>query len=155
MQDNSVAETLRALAASAKGRPEIARLRELIDEIEAALSAGVSRTDIYKALQQHGFTLTQNGFATALYRIRKGRKASGYPVAKSKPSNNGLNSVNGGEAVADEKSGNSGLSRRERGRKVAEPYLEPPLISPLTQRVLDKAKLKKQQPEQNDEGSGD
>jgi hypothetical protein len=77
MQEISIVDALRALATSAEIRPETARLRDIFNDVEAALAAGVSRADVHKTLQKYGFKMTLRGFETALYRIRKQRKQSG------------------------------------------------------------------------------
>jgi hypothetical protein len=74
MQENSIVDALRALATSAEIRSETARLRDIFNEVEAALTAGVSRAEVHKTLQKYGFKMTSRGFETALYRIRKQRK---------------------------------------------------------------------------------
>lgn len=71
--ENSVVCALRALAADNKGRSETARLREVFEDVEAALNAGVKRRAILEALNQHGFKMTLKGFESAMYRIRKQR----------------------------------------------------------------------------------
>lgn len=70
MENNSVAEALRALADS-ESRSGTARLRDVFHEVEAALSAGVSRSSVLETLRRKGFQLTENSFASALYRLRK------------------------------------------------------------------------------------
>ena len=69
-----LAEQLRALAAGERHRSEAARLRDVFDEIEAALRAGVSRQAILDALHEHGFTMNLRSFDTAMYRIRQKRR---------------------------------------------------------------------------------
>ena len=155
MPDNSVADALRALATNSKGRSEMARLREIIDDIEAALSAGASRADVHKTLLQHGYKLTEKGFATALYRIRKKRKVLAHQTTTQKASSYTPNNAKEGENNAINADEYSGLTRRERGNKVAEKYLEPPLLSPLTIQVLEKEKQRKQLMEKKDENSSD
>ncbi len=71
--ENSVVCALRALAADNKGRSETARLRDVIEDVEAALNAGVKRRAILEALNQQGFKMTLKGFESAMYRIRKQR----------------------------------------------------------------------------------
>ncbi len=79
MHGNSVAEVLRALAIGDKSRSETARLRDVFDGVEAALSAGVSRAAVLEALHGQGFTITAKSFESALYRIRK-KKKGGAPA---------------------------------------------------------------------------
>jgi hypothetical protein len=89
MDKKRISDVLRSLASGEKNRSETARLREVFDEVEAALSAGVRRTAIVEALQGQGFTMGLNTFDSALYRIRKRNKAlqesSGKQVLKQPP----------------------------------------------------------------------
>ena len=80
MQENSIVDALRALATSAEVRPETARLRDIFNDVEAALAVGVSRAEVHKTLQKYGFKMTLRGFETALYRIRKQRKQKGGQI---------------------------------------------------------------------------
>ena len=82
MTKDSVADVLRALATGDKSRWETARLRDIVDEVEAALSAGVSRAAVLEALNAQGFTMTLKSFESALYRIRKKRTQPAKPAAK-------------------------------------------------------------------------
>ncbi len=82
MTKNSVADVLRALATGDKSRSETARLRDIVDEVEAALAAGVSRAAVLQALNDQGFTMTLKSFESALYRIRKKRTQPAKPAAK-------------------------------------------------------------------------
>jgi hypothetical protein len=83
MTKTSVADVLRELAKGDKSRSETARLRDVIDEVEAALDAGVSRSAVLEALHGQGFTMTLKSFESALYRIRKQRvkDTAGTPAA--------------------------------------------------------------------------
>jgi hypothetical protein len=77
MLKNSVADALRALAVGEASRSETARLRDVMDDIEAALKAGVSRAAVLDTLQGRGFSMTMKSFESALYRIRKQRLGAG------------------------------------------------------------------------------
>lgn len=92
MDKNSVAEALRALAGS-ESRSETSRLREVFDEVETALSAGVSRTAILETLHEQGFTMTAKSFESALYRLRKQREAGKLPKAKAERVHGSLSSA--------------------------------------------------------------
>lgn len=81
MTKDSVADVLRALAIGDKSRSETARLRDIVDEVEAALAAGVSRAAVLEALNAQGFTMTLKSFESALYRIRKKRTQPAKPAA--------------------------------------------------------------------------
>lgn len=87
MQGNSVAEVLKALAISDNNRSEMSRLRDVFGEVEAALSAGVTRAAVLTALHGQGFAMTTKSFESALYRLRKQRKedSSRSTVAASVP----------------------------------------------------------------------
>lgn len=79
MTSNDLSQALEQLATSDSGRSETARLRDVFDQVEHALDAGVSRQAILEALHAKGFTMTLRGFETALYRIRR-RRAQGRPT---------------------------------------------------------------------------
>lgn len=85
MDRNSVADVLRGLAEGDKARSETARLRDVIDEVETALAAGVSRAAILEALHSQGFTMTLKSFESALYRIRRQRNKEGGKAPKRTP----------------------------------------------------------------------
>lgn len=70
--DTSPAEkALLALAKEDAERTKTARLREMLDTIEATKRAGVSNARIVETLNAQGFDLTLKTFETMLYRIRK------------------------------------------------------------------------------------
>ena len=80
MEKSSVADVLRALATDDRSRSETARLRDVVDEVEAALSAGVKRQTVLDALNSRGFNMTLRSFESALYRIRKQRRGNPAPT---------------------------------------------------------------------------
>jgi len=154
MQKNSVADVLRALATGDKARSETARLRDVVDEVEAALSAGVSRAAILEALHGQGFTMTLKSFESALYRIRKQREKAGQhpapaPLPTAAPAQNLDVSKSGPVAapvepepappVSDETSPGdddlSGLDKRQRREKLADQYIKPETTNPLLKRL--------------------
>lgn len=73
MTKDEVSARLRALATDDKRRSETARLRDVFDDVEATLKAGVSQADVLTELQALGFTMTMASFKSALQRIRKER----------------------------------------------------------------------------------
>lgn len=75
MSKDDVAARLKALAADDKRRSETARLREVFDEVEATLGAGVSQADVLEELHGAGFKMTLASFKSALQRIRKERQS--------------------------------------------------------------------------------
>lgn len=79
MEKNKVASALQKLVASDETRSETARLRDIIDDVEAALTAGVNRMKVLEALHEQGFKMTLRAFDSALYRIRKQRAKQANP----------------------------------------------------------------------------
>lgn len=71
--ESALVEALRGLKQDTSARSETARLRDIFDEVEATLKAGVRRERVLDTLRANGFTLTLLGFKTALQRIRKER----------------------------------------------------------------------------------
>ncbi|RYZ90708.1 MAG: hypothetical protein EOP06_07600, partial [Proteobacteria bacterium] len=59
---------LRALAQGTHDRSEIARLRELMDDVEATLDAGVARSAVFETLRKQGFCMTLKSFESG-YKI--------------------------------------------------------------------------------------
>ncbi|MEY3201973.1 MAG: hypothetical protein RIR70_1523 [Pseudomonadota bacterium] len=76
MDKRAIAETLRALASGDTGRSKIARLRDVIDDVESALAAGVTRTAVLKVLAEQGLDMSLATFGTALKRIRQQRRGT-------------------------------------------------------------------------------
>jgi DNA-binding winged helix-turn-helix (wHTH) protein len=66
-------ESLRELATSDTNRSETARLRDIFEDIETALSAGVKAQIVLETLHKKGFKMSINGFRSAIQRIRKER----------------------------------------------------------------------------------
>lgn len=84
MDKKAISERLRKLAASSNHRSKAALLRDVIDDVEAALAAGISRSSIVKALSEHGLEISLSTFDTTLKRIRK--KRGGKPLSpKAQP----------------------------------------------------------------------
>lgn len=76
-------EVLRRLSEEGPWRSETAQLKHLLEEVEAALAVGVKRELVLEVLHKQGFKFSMRGFETALYRLRKRKKASTSPQAKS------------------------------------------------------------------------
>ena len=70
MIQNDLSVALAELCGS-KERPVAARLREVLPMIEAALSAGATRKQVLKVLNENGFQLELGVFVTNLHRLRK------------------------------------------------------------------------------------
>lgn len=73
MGNNDISEKLQNLARG-KNRSATSRIREVLDDIEEALRAGVRREDVHKVLVESGIELTFASFELALYRIRRAEK---------------------------------------------------------------------------------
>jgi hypothetical protein len=76
MDKEKVSAALQDLAAEYANIPrsETARLREVLDDVEAALTAGASHTAVLETLHAHGFTLTPTSFESTLARLRRERR---------------------------------------------------------------------------------
>jgi hypothetical protein len=74
MDRDIIAERLRALASDDKKRSKAARFRDVIDDVEIALAAGVPRSEIIEELSKHGLEMTLATFATTLKRVREKSK---------------------------------------------------------------------------------
>ena len=148
MQKNSVADVLRALATGDKARSETARLRDVVDSVESALSAGVSRVAILDALHGQGFTMTLKSFESALYRIRKQREKAGQKIAQPAPAPSASAaviqsapvSVSQPEEVApvvSEPVGDdlSGLDKKQRRERLADQFIKPESSNPLLKKL--------------------
>lgn len=148
MQKNSVADVLRALATGDKARSETARLRDVVDSVESALSAGVSRAAILDALHGQGFTMTLKSFESALYRIRKQREKAGQKTAQPAPLPSASAtviqsapvSVSQPEEVApvvSEPVGDdlSGLDKKQRRERLADQFIKPESSNPLLKKL--------------------
>ena len=69
----TAAQALLALSRSSTARTQVARLRELLPDIEAAQAAGVRHQHILDALNAHGFALSLKAYSVMLYRLRQAR----------------------------------------------------------------------------------
>ena len=72
---NDAIKALEKLAEGNDGKSQTSKLLGVIDQIEAALAAGVRRATVLETLRDTlGITMNLNGFQTSLYRIRKRRR---------------------------------------------------------------------------------
>ena len=81
---DEIVKVLQDLARSAEARPTSARLKDYIEEIDAAIAAGVRPKAIEDALADFGIELSPTALRGALYRFRKKRKAQGIPFSKER-----------------------------------------------------------------------
>jgi len=73
MGNNELSEQLRVLASDANKRSKAARLRDVVDDVEAALAAGVQRSAVVETLAKNGLEMTLSTFDSSLRRIRQKR----------------------------------------------------------------------------------
>jgi hypothetical protein len=76
MGSEEVKNTIQRLADNDANRSATARLADIIDEVELALSKGVKRQAIIETLKEHGLVFTLNSFKAARRRINSRRAAS-------------------------------------------------------------------------------
>lgn len=77
MDRKAIAKRLQALASDDSIRSKAARFRDILDDVEMALAAGVSRTRIRQELEDQGLEMTLATFDTTLARLRKQRERPG------------------------------------------------------------------------------
>jgi hypothetical protein len=85
MDKKAIADSLRALALDKSKRTKTGLLRDVYDDIEIALAAGVTHAQVVKVLNKHGLEISLASFGTTLRRLRKKRK--GQPAIKTKSDN--------------------------------------------------------------------
>lgn len=120
----SVADVLRELAKGATNRSETARLNDVINEVEAALAAGVHRSAVLQALHGQGFTMTLKSFESALYRMRK-KRVQGTARTLNAPIQTPLR-YEGELPIPESDLGGTTdpLTMRQRGEAVADQYMK-------------------------------
>jgi hypothetical protein len=147
MDKDSVVQGLRALARDKTKRTKAGFLREVLVDVEAALAAGVSQSNIVDELNKHGLDITLATFVTTLKRLRQQRNKKLALTTLQVP---GVGTTTDPAVCINQEGADSRpLTRRERGQQVADKYLNTETLSPLTQRLLNK------QREEKDESSGD
>jgi len=78
LDKEKVSAALRELADEHRGIPrsDTARLREVLDDVEDALSAGASHSSVLDTLHGQGFSLTLSSFQSTLARLRRERRTA-------------------------------------------------------------------------------
>ncbi len=76
MDTDSAKKLLISLLSERNKRTKISQIREIFDEIETALSSGVSRTVVVEKLNEAGINISFNTFKSALQVIRKEKQRS-------------------------------------------------------------------------------
>jgi len=85
---NNAIDALVRLADGVDGKSEAAKLREVIESVELALSSGVCRKKVLETIRELlGISMSMKTFEKNLYRIRK-KKKSGELKAKTSQKNN-------------------------------------------------------------------
>jgi len=86
MSENRFSAVLRKLA-SDDNRSDTARLRDIFEDVEVALSAGVTHAALVAALNAEGFALSVRSFQSALYRLRatNATQQATAPAAPARP----------------------------------------------------------------------
>ena len=82
MTKEILSNELNRLASNDEKRTQTARLRDLLEEIEATLASGVTRAAVVETLAKNGFNLPLGSFNSTLHRLRKKRNNNTVPVSK-------------------------------------------------------------------------
>jgi hypothetical protein len=85
MDKKGLSERLKTVSGDDSKRSNSALLRDVIDDVEAALAAGVSRVVVLDELAAFGLAMSLSAFDTALHRIRRKR---GKPTVTPVKTNN-------------------------------------------------------------------
>lgn len=134
MPESDLQTRLHALARDAKSRSKTARLKDVFEHVEAALDAGVSRSDVLAELNRDGFDMTLASFKSALQRIRTS-KAGRPQLAESKTAELGKSS----EKEANKNNGEqSALYRQSKTVELPEDWMSAAL-TPAQNRMLTPA----------------
>lgn len=97
MNKDQALAALHALTTGSQNRSQQSRLVDIIDTVEAALTAGVTRHAVLSVLHTHyGFTLSMSGFEKALKKLRAQRRQHTHHVQchnieLAEPSNAAIN----------------------------------------------------------------
>ncbi len=135
MPPDDLKENLRQLAQKVEGRTQVARLREVIGEVEYALLAGVGLNAVYDELIKDGFTFTFSGFKSALYRIRESSATpSKNTDAQAVQRTSSLNQVAAQTPI--ERAEGSGIKSAEQ-LKIENPFMHPLQITRLYAQQYD------------------
>ena len=91
MDKKGLSERLKSVSSDDSKRSNYALLRDVIDDVEAALSAGVSRSVVVDELAAFGLAMSLSAFDTALHRIRK--KKGNLSVTTVKSNNQSITKI--------------------------------------------------------------
>ena len=155
MEKNSVAEALNALATSNENRSNTARLRDVFDDVELALKAGVKREVVLQSLNENGLDMKMKSFESAIYRLRKERKNNSglYNPNKNTRQNSNTNTAtetpgnvaaqtsilqNSEQSVSNDDENLDGLSIREKRERRASQFIKETPSNPLLKNLKGK-----------------
>ncbi len=151
MTKKTIIQELEALVTDETIRSKAARLRDIIDTVEAILAAGVTRASVVKKLSEHGIEMTLGTFNTELQRIRKKRgKPSASPSNPSKSEPNKAKASTLQESPKNEEAEQepekdydelAGLSARERRERSIAQFTSEKRTNPVYE-MLTKDKTK-------------
>ena len=87
MDSRNLASSLQELASTSKGGSKAAQLRRVLDDVEAALAAGVPHATLLETLKRHGLDMTAGTFKVTLSRLRaqRSRRATSPINASTAP----------------------------------------------------------------------
>ena len=106
MSKKIIVEQLKALASDDTKRSKAARLRDVIDEVEATLAAGITRAEVVKMLAENGLEMSLATFNSELQKIRnkRGKPSVIQVISNNQPITKMLQPVNKQPVVkSDEK----------------------------------------------------
>lgn len=135
MGQDDISTRLRALASDSTKRTETARLRDVFNDVETTLKAGVSQADVLAELHKSGFTMTMASFKSALQRIRKERKQATQSPSPTLGHDQGKE-----ETPSNPVDIPAGSTMRQRGEAVADKYMASTSPNPLLDRILKEKK---------------
>lgn len=113
------------LADGMNGKSEAAKLREIFDHVELALSSGVRREKVLETIRTTlGINMNLKTFEKNLYRIRKKRKSENLETETSHKSNTRIQQLN----VRSDTTGDVAINiseAREKDSKVSKRFITP------------------------------
>lgn len=147
MSETDIAARLQALASDDKRRPETARLRDVFDDVERALKAGVPQAAVLAELHEAGFTMTIASFKSALQRIRKERSEAPPSPKVAAPIKAATAATQEALAASCDPPGgtveppgepedSAGLDKTQRREKRADQFIKPEGVNPLLKSLI-------------------
>ncbi|MFJ3465745.1 hypothetical protein [Achromobacter spanius] len=80
MDKETIAADLRKLVADENKRSKAARLRDVFDEVETTLAAGIPRAAVLEVLNKRGLDMSMATFDSSMARLRAQRKKKARPA---------------------------------------------------------------------------